>query len=371
MEEDVIGPGARSSAAYPSATAEDEPASADRPTVTVIFAVLAAACLACVGILGLRTVAAVMGGVVALADAVLLFTRWRSLKTAQEEGVNRPSRYGILVVSFVLALLLLAVAPLVLVGAFEVPLGISGERLWPLRGLAISAAALAVIVHVSALIDWAHVRLRLLGVVGNTSLPCQYGRDDSTADWRVLTRIWLGHRVMAYALGRVALAAIIGFGVALLVTEPIHLTRPAAGTQQVSSQPILAAIATVAAAILVFFINRFLPVWALVANPRLSVGEQIVLAEEYGTGVTSRPVYYVVDVAIEGVKLLQLDKAGLPKDAAGKDPKREHDRSLALVDVPRLIRFRGRFSGCDHVCSMVNHNCPVGFGKDVRPKSDE
>ena len=90
------------------------------------------------------------------------------------------------------------------------------------------------------------------------------------------------------------------------------------------------------------------------------------LAEEYGTGVTNRPVYYVVDVSIEGVKLLQLDEDGLPKGAAGKDPGRKHDRSLALVDVPRLLRFRGRFTGCDQVCSMANHNRPIKIGNAVR-----
>jgi hypothetical protein len=248
----------------------------------------------------------------------------------------------------------------------------------------------------SALIDWAHIRLRLLGVLGNASLPCQHGSDYSSVNWSLLTRIWLAHRVAAYVLGRVALAAIIGFGIALLVSDPIHPSIPAANSQQASSQsqpaaaqqvprrataardsqpelspPILAGMATVGAAILVFFINRFLPVWSLVANPRLSVGDRIVLAEEYGTGVTRRPVYYVVDVAIEGVKLLQLDEVGLPKGAAGKDPKRKHDRSLALVDVPRLIRVRGRFTGCDQLCSMANHNCPVGVAGPVRPESDQ
>lgn len=381
MDENVTEPGEACAAPDPSGAApRSDP---DNPTVVVIFAGLAAVFLAGVGILGLRTVAAAIGVVVASADVILLLARWWSLRRAREVGVARPSRYGILVGSFVLALLLVSIAPLVLIGGLGLPLGLTGEWLWPLRGLAVSAAGLAAIIHVSALIDWAYIRLRLLGVLGNASLPCQYGSDYSSANWSLLTRIWLAHRVGAYVLGRVALAAIIGFGIALLVTNPIQSSRSAASTQQIASQakpaidkqpvlspPILAAIATVGAAILVFFINRFLPVWSLVANPRLSVGDRIVLAEEYGTGVTRRPVYYVVDVAIEGVKLLELDEGGLPKGAAGRDPKREHDRSLALIDVPRLIRVRGRFTGCDQVCSMANHNCPVSVARDVRPESD-
>src|SRR6185312_15854274 len=384
-------------------------------------------CLA--GMLGLRVVATAVGGVVLLVDLVLLISRWWSLRTPRKEERARDSRYGLLIAALTAWVICLATAPLLLRDVFDIHVGFDGRHLWSVRGLALSAAALAAVVHVSAMVDWGVIRLRLLGILGDASLPCQSGRNRSS-NWRLLTRIWLGHRVAAYVLGRIALAAIISFGVAGAVIGPASSPRPAyvtakenasvkpplagasAGTQLVATaprqqvnssgsstttQPVLAALATVAAAILVFFINRFLPMWSLISNPRLSVGDRIVLAEEYGTGVRERPVYYVVDVAVEGIKLLELDDDDRPLQVessemlqlnesarsigpARREPAREHDRSLALVDAPRLLRFRGRYTGCDLTCSKAYHACPLKFGEIVRrpppnregdPRSDE
>lgn len=395
----------------------------DRPVVAGVSGAIAGLLLLLVGMLGLRVVALAIGGALAIVDGALLTGRWWSLRKPRKEERARLSRYGVTMATVTVWTVCLASAPLLLHETVGIDVGFHGRHLWPWRGLALSAAALAAIVHVSAMIDWALIRLRLLGVLGDISLPCQSGRKDSS-NWKLLTRVWLAHRVVAFLLGRVALPAIIGFGIAGLIIQPTSSQQPAvtaktgagakkgassasAGTESqpaaaqrrqgngsgssTPSPPVLAALGTIAAAILVFFINRFLPMWSLISNPRLSVGDRIVLAEEYGTGVSERPIYYVVDVAIEGIKLLQLSESGLPMavdrmsllqlaergrimTVAGNDPAREHDRSLALVDASRLLRFRGRYTGCDVTCSKAYHDCPVGFGKFVSrppPKPDE
>ena len=73
----------------------------------------------------------------------------------------------------------------------------------------------------------------------------------------------MAHRVIAFVLGRVAIAAIIGFAIAVFVTTPINLPKAPSGAGQAPSQPYLVALATVTAALLLFFINRFLPMWSL------------------------------------------------------------------------------------------------------------
>jgi hypothetical protein len=99
-----------------------------------------------------------------------------------------------------------------------------------------------------------------------------------------------------------------------------------------------------------------------VTNPPIQVGDKVILAEEFGTGVENRPVYYIVDVAIEGVKLLELDEHDQPF-GAGLD--RGHDRSLSLADVGRLLRGRQRFQGCSDRCCRANKYCPLSRGESV------
>lgn len=323
--------------------------SSDPPTVVVIFGLLTAAGLWCVGMLGLTTAALGIGATVVVSDVGLMFLRRRSLATARFDRVAPANNSGATVTLTIGVLSVVAALPYVLIRSSGLPLEIDEVgQLWPLRGIALGAVAIAGVVHLSALVDWAYIRPRLLGGLGDRALPCQ--RHESTS-WRLLTKLWLGHRLGAYLIVRLGSAAIIGFA--------------AASFQPRIGQPTGSIIGAIGAAVLVFFLNRLLPVFALVTNPPLNVGDRVVLAEEYGTGVTDRPVYYVVDVAIEGIKLLQLDEGGHPRGAAGRDPRREHDRSLSLTDVPRLLRFRGRFSGCGELCCRASHYCPHGFGEPV------
>jgi hypothetical protein len=120
--------------------------------------------------------------------------------------------------------------------------------------------------------------------------------------------------------------------------------------------------AAVAAALAIYFVNRIVTIGTLVSNPPIQVGDKITLAEEFGTGVTERPNYYVVDVAIEGVQLMELGPGDEPRSS---DAERSHDRSLDLRDIGRLLRNRDRFEGCCTECCKVSKYCPLEVGETI------
>lgn len=352
-----------------------EVAGPDRPLVVLVAGVVAAVALVGARVLGMKYVVPVVAGAVVVADALLMVQRWSDLRAARKSArilmrnLPRSAGFDSWVAGLIVALALVGTIPIAcpdLGHELERIAGDGDHRLWPFRGMVLSFVGGVLAIHVSALVDWAVIRPRLLGTLGTRSFPCQAGRKHSTS-WRLMTRVWLGHRIAAYLLVRVGLVLLIAFAAAALIDPHVFDPTAKTGTSDPQDwvQPLATVAGAVAAAIFVFFLNRLMPVLALVMNPRLAVGDRVVLAEEFGAGVANQPEYYVVDVAIEGVKLLQLGEGGQPKGAAGKDPHREHDRSLSLADVPRLVRFRGRFSGCDTVCCKANHNCPLRHADPV------
>lgn len=262
-------------------------------------------------------------------------------------------------VSVRLAIAALLALPLALWFAVRcggLPFTVPGSRLWPWRAEAGIAALLASVLYLSSLIDWTYVKPAMGGERGLGTMPC---RSSTERRWRTVTRRWLGHRVAAYLALRLAVVAALVVGV---VAEVLSLN---VDIKQSGATVIAAVLGTGGTAILVFFLNRFVPVLTVVSNPPLQVGDQVVLAEEYGAGVAERPVYYVVDVSIEGIKLLELGLDGRPR---GSHP-RTHDRSLNVADAPRLLRFRGRFTGCAERCCRANPYCPLGLGERVAGRS--
>lgn len=232
-------------------------------------------------------------------------------------------------------------------------IGGATHTLWPWQAAAIDLMVLAFVIAFSSLIDWCVVKPRMCGNGQASRLPC---RTSASKQWNFITRLWIGHRTMATMLGRLlALAAL------LLVVYGIF--RPTI------HQSTVAAIGAVSAAALGVVLNRLAPVISLVLNPPMQVGDKVVLAEEHGTGVTWRPVYYVVDVAYEGVKLLELERhRDVP---ARRRSVREHDRSLGLDDVARLLRNRDQFTGCLRSCQGVNPHCPLERGDAIPPSSTD
>lgn len=362
----------------------DDRPKADQPVVAGASAIVTGIVLAVVGSFELVRAAGVAAAIVLTADVLLLGSRWWSLRRARKkyDVRGRPSRYGWLLTAAVAVVAAGGLLPWIDQGirdAIHDVIGSPPERAWPYQGMAVTVGVCAAVIHVSAMIDWAFIRLRLRGTLGDWAMPCQSAKHTMSSNWPLLTRLWLGHRLTAYVVVRIGIVAFVCF-VAVAIVDPANvgvsspmpdIPPPATDGPRPTTdppkwlQPAATALGAVAAAILVFFINRLLPSWALLLNPRVSVGDRVVLAEEFGTGVTARPVYFVVDIAVEGIKLLELDEGDQPLGAAGRDPRREHDRSLLLTDIPRLLRFRGRFSACDEVCCRVQHYCPLRHGNPV------
>jgi hypothetical protein len=216
----------------------------------------------------------------------------------------------------------------------------STRTLWPWQAIAVDLMVFAFVVALSSLIDWCVTKPRMCGNGQAEKLPCRTSTDQG---WGFVTRLWVGHRTIATIVGRLLLLAALLFIAYGIFRPTIH-------------QPTVAAIGAVAAAVLGVVLNRLAPVISLVLNPPMQVGDKVVLAEEHGTGVTWRPVYYVVDVAFEGVKLLELERhRDVP---TRRRSERKHDRSLSLDNVARLLRSRDRFTGCDRACQGVNPHCP-------------
>jgi hypothetical protein len=122
-------------------------------------------------------------------------------------------------------------------------------------------------------------------------------------------------------------------------------------------QPISSVLTAATALLVAYIFSRVTQVASLSQNPPLRVGDTVVLAEEYGTGVESRPTYYVVDVALEGVQLREL-RSGQPIDPN----THSHDRVLEIKDINRLLRAREMFDGCAKECAGVNKYCPLKTG---------
>jgi hypothetical protein len=305
------------------------------------FALAACALDGGIAVLGLTIVSLILGGAASAAAGLLMWRTW-SQTGVQQSG--RDPRERTVVTRWVPVPLLVAGIATVVVRGFGVG-AVHGHHLAPYRGMAVTAAATAIALYLSSLTDWCYItpRLRGLGVV--PALPCQ---TSTTATWRTLTRVWLAHRIAAYAMLRIGIVALLAFGFA-------------AAHPRLSSFEDSVAV-TVAAAVVLYFVNRIVTIGTLVSNPPIQVGDKVILAEEFGTGVLERPVYYVVDVAIEGVQLMELGGRDQPTSRLAETT---HDRSLDLLEISRLLRNREQFEGCREKCCKANRYCPLEAGDPV------
>lgn len=374
-----------------------KPDTGPSPAVAVYAGAATLLVLAGAAVLGTPIAAGACAGLVAVADFGLLrrrhqtLTSWES-RYPERERALRPHAATSL---WIIAIALFTLGAGVIVFRHDITPNLAGHRVWPYRGMAFTLAGTAAITHISALVDYAYILLRLYGLAGDDQLPCQH-----PSGWSGLTQLWLGHRLAAHIAVRVGLIALIGFGAVLVAPRPDHSrprvvttfttttparaatsgsrTTPASQTTATSTEDadsskdktsvtgvLTAVLVPLIAALLVAFLNRFIPLGAIVMNPRLSVGDRIVLAEEFHTRSAHPPEYYVVDIAMEGVKLLELDESGDPKGLLRNGPGRAHDRSIDLLDIPRLLRYRGQFHGCATNCSKANHNCRLRYGQEI------
>lgn len=217
----------------------------------------------------------------------------------------------------------------------------SASDLWIPRGLVGALATITATIYLSSLIDWCLIVPRLRGGDQGGAFPC---RRPSSVDWRGTTQLWLTHRTVAFTIVRLTGLAFLAIAVAAVFPQ---LSTTAAS--------LLGAIALLIAA---YFVNKVLPITGLMTNPPFAIGDRITLAEEFGTGVETRPAYYVADAAVEGFALIEVDENDRPCSATAPGLP-EPDRTLDLGDVMRLLRGKRQFGGCtDSICLGVNRECP-------------
>ncbi|HEX8207543.1 MAG TPA: hypothetical protein VF587_15880 [Solirubrobacteraceae bacterium] len=204
--------------------------------------------------------------------------------------------------------------------------------------LVLIAFACSALIFLSGLIDWFYVRPHLRGGRGSVCATSFAGY------WRGLTRIWLLHRAAA------TLGPIAGITAIVALTANTWL-RPV-------DETIAGAIAAVATIIAGFYITRTAPLLAIAINPPVQVGDVIQLAEEFNVYEPEQlREYFVVDVALEGVKLLAVDGEDHVR-RVGRDAMRTHDRTIDVTDIAKLLRSRRPvLEACDVGCARLTEHC--------------
>jgi hypothetical protein len=213
------------------------------------------------------------------------------------------------------------------------------------------ASAAAILVYVSTLADWFYVRPFLSGGCGSI---CATSLEDQ---WRGVTRIWLLHRALAL------------LGVIAAITA---LTTLAANTWiRPIDEVVAGAIGGVAAIIAGYYLTRAASLLAIAINPPVQVGDVIEIAEEFNVHEPGEPrEYFVVDVALEGVKLLRLGPSHvIPRE--GPDAKRTHDRSVDVMEISKLLRGRRAVKPCDEKCQRLTKHCGCKSSWLPKPKVED
>lgn len=307
----------------------------DNTRAVIVWAFVTGGVLAALAAVGLRLVAGVAGVMFLALAALLIVANW-DWNSAEASDRRKPDRRNVIV-----ALWVASVLPWIVLAATEFA-GIRmphGGKIWIPRAVLLTSALATAAICLSGLVDWSYIHPRLRGLRDGRR-PCTTSTAD---DWKAVTSTWMRHRMIAYTIVRVAAVVVV----ALLVV----------GIFRHIPQPISSVLAGAAALVIAFILNRVTAIASLSQNPPLSVGDVVTLAEEYGTGVSDRPEYYVVDVAVEGIQLREL-AAGRPVG-----PKeRTHDRTLEIADVNRLLRVRKAFDGCAPMCCRVNKYCTLAEG---------
>ncbi|MGN6257103.1 MAG: hypothetical protein ACTHN3_05030 [Solirubrobacterales bacterium] len=248
-----------------------------------------------------------------------------------ERSERRKVRAGLLLVALPpLAILLIPSAP----GFIDVTQ--SGKQGVILAMLLITTVVLY-LVFASTLTDWFYVLPHLRGGCGTICATSLEGQ------WRGVTRVWLLHRALA-TLGGIAGAT------ALVAIAANSWVRPI-------DETVAGAIAAVATIIAGYYLTRAAPLLAIAINPPVQVGDVIEIAEEFNVHKPGAlREYFVVDVALEGVKLLQVGEEDvIPR--SGPDARRTHDRTVDVMEISKLLRGRRPVKPCARGCQRLTKYC--------------
>lgn len=199
--------------------------------------------------------------------------------------------------------------------------------------MAALSTAIFAVMWLSTVVDHCYVLPRLAGGAGKR--PCTHSLDRC---WHLLTRIWFLHRLIAAVT---------------LVAATIAVVAVAANEWLLSLNQVVAAALAAATTVLGgFYLTRLPYAVAMVANPMISVGDKVRFAEMFPLP-NSDPHYYVSEISLEGVKLVEL-AAG--DERTRHEIDRPYDRLLDLGEVHKLLRVRDAFAPCKD-CKGVNLYC--------------
>jgi hypothetical protein len=282
-----------------------------------------------------------------LVGAVLLvlapFLMGRAARPQQEANGEGPEPVEVGAHARIIAGILLLAIPLLLValisGAGFIDITEGSHRAVVLAMLVI-ATVMSYLVFISTLTDWFYVLPHLRGGCGTICATSLEGV------WRGVTRVWLLHRALA------TLGAIAGV-TALVALAANSWVRPL-------DEIVAGVIAGVATIIAGYYLTRAAPLLAIAINPPVQVGDTIEIAEEF---TVHKPEdlreYFVVDVALEGVKLLQVQESDhVPRD--GPDARRTHDRTVDVMEISKLLRGRRAVRPCRERCQRFSEHCACG-----------
>lgn len=213
------------------------------------------------------------------------------------------------------------------------------------------ATVVLYLVLFSTLMDWYYVLPNLRGGCGTICATSLNER------WRAVTRAWLLHRAVA------TLAAIAGV-TALVALSANSWVRPI-------DEIVAGAIAAVATIIGGYYLTRAAPLLPIAINPPVQVGDVVEIAEEFSVHEPELlREYFVVDVALEGVKLLQVGDGDLIR-RTGPDAERTHDRMVDVMEIGRLLRGRRPVIPCSTECQRFTKYCACDQPWAPRPEEGD
>jgi hypothetical protein len=271
---------------------------------------------------------------IATATAVIALLLWEVNWSAQTRQAEGGWIWLVPLIALVIVVLPSAVLPWVPDKAVGVPAE-SWESSHRLAVLAMTVLASCVfsVVWLSTVVDRCYVLPRLAGGAGKR--PCTHSLDHC---WHRLTRIWFLHRLVATVT---------------LVAATIAIVTIAANEWLLGLNQVVAGALAAATTVLAGFYLARLPIAvAMVANPMINVGDKVRFAEMFPQPERA-PYYYVSEISIEGVKLVELV---VGDERTRRESDRPYDRLLDLGEVHKLLRVRDVFSPCQD-CKGVNLYC--------------
>jgi hypothetical protein len=299
--------------------------------------------------------AAILGaccGLAALAWLLLLRQKYRRdlIRTAAAVPPHR-ARLDRVVAGDTLVTLLPATLLAVLF-ATEVGHPLAGHE--AVHGATAALVVAATVVWASSLFDWYLILPRVSGQLGPR--PCRSTSEVATfpfpTTWKEVTRWWYIHRVVAAFAFRVGLSTAL----AVAIGKISGLDQEARWFAGV--------------AMLLFSSYAFSALWHGVGqagHAKAIVGQTVCVERRPGKRrklppfTRLRPLrldgrYYVVDVAIESVQIVNVEAheaEGLPEP----EKFERHPDSVLLPNVDALHPEKQKFCGCDERCSGINWYC--------------